>query len=305
MRRWIALLILLSTAAAIGLVEWNGGGPSDSAVAQADRQLQACVESAPRPPVGGPDASIRCLHEVGSDLPRCTPSAASPITGVRLTGLREAVTTDDGHGGRCVIVLPREPGIDTAGCPQADLLLHIAGLAAKRFTSRRCPRIGRLRHQVAGLRSGRTGLIEIENRSNVILDLAPDGVPVGGGFRHLPPRGGHPVPALSSHPGAAPCGSTPGQGRLATAHILIDVPEPRCLPMGTDQGLRIVNDLRRYGGPSRAITVRFIGYHARVGPGEAAVFPRPLGTYAAPGLHQVTTSYHGNGPEVMLVRGSP
>ena len=53
----------------------------------------------------------------------------------------------DGHGGHCVIVLPREHGINSAGF-------------------------------------------------NVILNLAPDGVPMGGGFRRYPPPVGRPVPAI-------------------------------------------------------------------------------------------------------------
>jgi hypothetical protein len=159
-----------------------------------------------------------------------------------------------------------------------------------------------VRQALLGLPTGRVSLQGLANQLGIVLDLAPDGVPTGPRYRQLPPLRHWPVPALSKLPTSGACARKPGPGRLATAGIFIDTPQPRCLVVGSRQGLRIYNHTGRYGGAGRTITVRFIGFHRRIRPGEAAVFRRPVGTYLAPGDHQVTSTFRGIGPEVLYRR---
>lgn len=306
--RWLTLLLILG-AATIGLsVLLLGGGSTKPATARAaERRFMACVHDAPRPRVAGNDASVGCLREVGSAIPRCGPSASTPIGLLTIGQGREAMTTDDGHGGPCAMVLPPTSGEakgtpGAAGCPQAETMMRADGLTVKRFYSKRCPRIGHLRHALHGLPSGRTDLTGLTNDFHLALDLARDGVPVGGGFRSLPPAKNRPVPAVSRLPVSGACSPHASQSRLATARIEPDVPMPRCLTTAAGQGLRIVNRTSDFGMRGRTITVRFVGFKKRIRPGQAAVFPHPLGSYIAPGDHFVVSSYHGNGPEVLLSR---
>jgi hypothetical protein len=306
--RWLTLLLILG-AAIVGLsFLLLGGGSASSTIARvAEERVMACVHDAPRPRVGGNDGSVVCLREVGSAIPRCGPSASTPI-GLQTIGQgREAITTDDGHGGPCARVLP-PPGTEAkgtpgaAGCAQAETMMRADGLTVKRFYSKRCPRLGHLRNALSGLSSGRTDLNGLANDFHLQLDLARDGVPVGGGFRSLPPAKNRPVPAVSRLPVSGACSPRPSQTRLATGQIEPDVPAPRCLTVASDQGLRIVNRTNDFGMRGRAITVRFIGFKKRIRPGQAAVFPRPFASYIAPGDHFVISTYHGNGPEVLLSR---
>ncbi len=181
------------------------------------------------------------------------------------------------------MVFPAEKGFERSpGCAADDNLLKTDHLVVQRFTARRCPQLHLLEGLLDNLWAGRTGLIELQNRANVILAEAPDGVPGGDWFRQVPLPGRWRVPAISTLPTAAACASPGGTSGLVTARIEPDTPVPRCVKVRPSQGRRIVNGSGDYGRRPRTITVRFVGFTRRVAPGGAAVF-RPRRNLPPPG----------------------
>src|SRR3954468_4368908 len=96
MRIWIAL-VLIAAAGTTAYLLTRPSNPHRSI--EAGQRFEKCVaKDAHTEPV-----ERRCWREVRSDLPRCPPSAPTPVGLMRGTPL--LITTDNGDGGRCIVVL--------------------------------------------------------------------------------------------------------------------------------------------------------------------------------------------------------
>jgi hypothetical protein len=188
-----------------------------------------------------------------------------------------------------------------ADCPRAVKALALAELRVIRFFGPTCPSAVHVRDMVSQLPSGRVSLEDLDNRLDLKLALGSDGVPLGRAFHSAEKSGNVLVPASSRLPASGGCGATHSVGgRIASAGIYPDTPEPACLVVAPRQHLRIVNKTDAFGSRGRTITINFVGlFHARLAPEEAATFSKPFGSYLAPGDHLVSTSEYA-GPEVLL-----
>ena len=109
-----------------------------------------------------------------------------------------------------------------------------------------------------------------------------------------------PFPADSQLPASGLC--QPDTGAIATVRLYPDTPDPRCIVVSSGQRLRVVNSSASYGQRGKSITIRFAYFPPRVLRVRAATtFPRPVGDYLAPGVHDLHVSlYGGGGPEIWL-----
>ncbi len=100
------------------------------------------------------------------------------------------------------------------------------------------------------------------------------------------------TPADATQPAAGICPHAATDP--VTITLAVDVPQPRCVAVSSNQRLRLVSD-------GAQVTVRFGPFSADLAPGQTVIFDRPFGDYLDPGVHLVTTStYGGSGPEVWL-----
>ena len=109
------------------------------------------------------------------------------------------------------------------------------------------------------------------------------------------------VPADSPAPAAGSC--EPQAGTVVTVLAVPGVPSPRCVVIGADQQLRVVNQSNQAGEIGQTITVTFANFAPRViQAGQSTIFEQPAGQYLATGVHIVKTSLYsgGSGAEVWL-----
>jgi hypothetical protein len=103
-------------------------------------------------------------------------------------------------------------------------------------------------------------------------------------------------PADSDTPTAGICAGPPA-GRVVHVDINVDVPAPRCSVVRPDQALEVTNKT------DQAIGLQLAGIYESLTPGATTtLYTASFGSYLAPGVHIVHTSYfHGSGPEILLV----
>jgi hypothetical protein len=100
------------------------------------------------------------------------------------------------------------------------------------------------------------------------------------------------APPDAEEPAAASCAEA--QGTEAVISFNPTFPDPRCIIVGADQRLRIVNRL------NKEIRVELGAVSVIVGPGfEGAIGPR-FGDYLEPGVHLLEESAYEGDPEVWL-----
>jgi hypothetical protein len=87
---------------------------------------------------------------------------------------------------------------------------------------------------------------------------------------------------VADTPAAGICGQA--EGEVVTMRINPDVPDPRCLKVGPDQRLRVVNNL------GEAITVSLFTQSAVIQPGGEHTFAATFGELLLPGVHLLDVS---------------
>lgn len=87
------------------------------------------------------------------------------------------------------------------------------------------------------------------------------------------------VPADSPTPTAGYCSGE--HGRVVTVTFDVDGPSVRCLQGRRGQELRVVN------ATGRRMVVRWARWRVRLAIGHSVTFRRPMGSYLAPGDHQL------------------
>jgi len=84
-------------------------------------------------------------------------------------------------------------------------------------------------------------------------------------------------------------------GDVATFHLAIDVPQPRCGKVLPTQRLRVINDT------PATVTVTFAGVVYELPPRAQVTFARAFGTVWEPGVHDLQTSAATGGSEILLI----
>lgn len=99
---------------------------------------------------------------------------------------------------------------------------------------------------------------------------------------------------FSDSPAAGICDYYPGE--LVVFEIYPDIPNPRCARATPEQRLKVINRTEQ------ELRIRIAGYDFTLQPDQEQVIEAELGSYLAPGVHQVsTTAYLGQGgPELWL-----
>jgi hypothetical protein len=111
------------------------------------------------------------------------------------------------------------------------------------------------------------------------------------------------IPAVSQTPGAGICPRA--AGRLVAMYVGDGTPEPRCLQVGLDQRLEVIDkDLAGRSDPTVTVTwPPFVP--EKLAPGQTIVFGENFGSYLAAGDHGLGLSrYHGGGAEIWLVQSA-
>jgi hypothetical protein len=107
-------------------------------------------------------------------------------------------------------------------------------------------------------------------------------------------------PADSDTPTAGICANPPA-GRVVHVDINVDVPAPRCSIVRPDQALELTNNTNEVIGIQLADV-----YESLIPGATTTLFTASFGSYLAPGVHIVHTSYfHGSGPEIWIVTPAP
>jgi hypothetical protein len=101
------------------------------------------------------------------------------------------------------------------------------------------------------------------------------------------------IPPVASEPAAGICGG-PDSSDLAIVRVNVDVPDPRCLQVRPDQGLRVINHT------DTEISVRLGPHQVLIQPGGEGDLPEPFGNYLAPGVHRLEVDPYG-GPEIIVL----
>lgn len=102
--------------------------------------------------------------------------------------------------------------------------------------------------------------------------------------------------ALATPSGQSPAAgicADPSKGDLAVFVFRPDLPDPRCGVARPEQRLQVVNDTEQ------TIQVKIAQYEAQVEPGATYVFEAPLGSFLAPGVHDLWAS--APSPELWLI----
>lgn len=100
------------------------------------------------------------------------------------------------------------------------------------------------------------------------------------------------LPAESRWPAAGIC--LLDTETVVTVNFNPDTPAPRCIEVGADQRLRVVNSSNNVGEPGATLTVSFANFSPRtLHVGEATVFDRPLGDYLSAGVHSLSVRRWG------------
>ena len=99
---------------------------------------------------------------------------------------------------------------------------------------------------------------------------------------------------FSDSPAAGICEYYPGE--LVVFEIYPDIPSPRCARATPEQHLKVINRTEQ------ELRIRIAGYDFTLQPDQEQVIEAELGSYLAPGVHQVsTTAFLGQGgPELWL-----
>ena len=99
---------------------------------------------------------------------------------------------------------------------------------------------------------------------------------------------------VADSPAAGICEYYPGE--LVVFEIFPDIPSPRCARATPEQHLKVINRTEQ------ELRIRIAGYDFTLQPDQEQVIEAELGSYLAPGVHQVsTTAFLGQGgPELWL-----
>jgi len=102
-------------------------------------------------------------------------------------------------------------------------------------------------------------------------------------------------PADSNTPVAGICAGPPS-GPVVHFDIDVDVPAPRCSLVRPEQALELTNKT------NEVIGIQLADIYESLTPGATStLFTASFGSYLAPGVHDVHTSYfHGSGPEIVV-----
>lgn len=99
---------------------------------------------------------------------------------------------------------------------------------------------------------------------------------------------------FSDSPAAGICDFFPGD--LVVFEIYPDIPNPRCARATPEQHLKVINRTEQ------GLRIRIAGYDFTLQPDQEQVIEAELGSFLAPGVHQVSTTAYsgGGGPELWL-----
>jgi glucose/arabinose dehydrogenase len=99
---------------------------------------------------------------------------------------------------------------------------------------------------------------------------------------------------VADSPAAGICDFYPGD--LVVFEIYPDIPNPRCARATLEQRLKVINRTEQ------ELRIRIAGYDFTLQPDQEQEIDAELGSYLAPGVHQVSTTAYsgGGGPELWL-----
>jgi hypothetical protein len=104
-------------------------------------------------------------------------------------------------------------------------------------------------------------------------------------------------PGAEGPPAASVCPRS--HAKVVSFQLLSDVPGPRCQVIGSGQRLRLINLTGEPGVKPVPVELDWAGFHEKIEPHEAVVLNAPVGTYLAPGVHDIETK-GAPGPTVWL-----
>ena len=101
-----------------------------------------------------------------------------------------------------------------------------------------------------------------------------------------------PATPYASSPAAGVC-AEPTEGQMAAIEIWPDMPDPRCLRLGSEQYLQVTNhtDIN--------LQYRLGHFSGELGVGKTVILDQEVGEYLAPGVHLFMVSSY-SGPELWL-----
>jgi hypothetical protein len=109
--------------------------------------------------------------------------------------------------------------------------------------------------------------------------------------------GGGKEPGAEGPPAAGVCPRS--HAKVVSFQLLSDVPGPRCQVIGPGQRLQLINLTGEPGVKPVPVMLDWAGFHRKIEPHQAVVLDALVGTYLAPGVHEIETE-GAPGPTVWL-----
>jgi hypothetical protein len=89
------------------------------------------------------------------------------------------------------------------------------------------------------------------------------------------------------------------QAKVVSFQLLSDVPGPRCQVIGPGQKLQLINLTGGPGSKPVPVVLDWAGFHQKIKPHQAVVLEGKVGSYLAPGVHDIATE-GAPGPTIWL-----